>query len=278
MSEKLQKVLARAGLGSRRQLEEWIQAGRVSVNGVIARLGDRIEADARVQVDGKPVPSQRLTRRRVRVLIYHKPDGEVCTRDDPEGRPTVFERLPSLRSGRWIAVGRLDASTTGLLLMTTDGELANRLMHPSAEVEREYAVRVFGTPEPAVFDQLLAGVALEDGRASFDQIRDAGGQGVNHWYHVTLKEGRKREVRRLWEAVGLRVSRLIRIRYGPVRLPPRLPLGRWQELDEGQVNELLRLVRLDNPDTARRAAGGRVGGATPTAGGRTPRHRRPPRP
>ncbi len=237
MSEKLQKVLARAGLGSRRELEGWIEAGRVRVNGRPAGLGDRVEPGDRLQVDGRDVSIDQAPR--IRVLAYNKPEGEVTTRSDPEGRPTVFDSLPRLGRGRWISVGRLDINSQGLLLFTNDGDLAAGLTHPSSEVEREYAVRVFGAVEPATLEQLQRGIELDDGPAAFDRIEDAGGEGRNHWYHVVLREGRHREVRRLWEAVERPVSRLIRVRYGPVALPRQLSRGRWQELESPAIGELL---------------------------------------
>lgn len=233
MREKLQKALARAGLGSRRQIERWIEQGRVSVDGERAKLGDRVEPTQTVRVDGRTIPIDTLLR--TRVLAYHKPEGEVCTRSEPQGRPTVFRHLPRLRGGRWVAVGRLDINTSGLLLLTTDGDLANRLMHPSQGIEREYAVRVFGKVDTETLRRLKTRVELEDGPARFHSIRDVGGKGENHWYHVTLKEGRRREVRRLWEAVGVKVSRLVRIRFGPVSLPRDLRAGHWEELDPAGV-------------------------------------------
>jgi len=244
MSEKLQKILAQAGLGSRRQLEEWIAAGRVSVNGRIAKLGDRAEATDRILVDGRPVRLKSEEDFKRRVLVYHKPEGVVCSRSDPEGRPTVFEHLPLLRGQRWVIVGRLDLNTSGLLLFTNDGELANRLMHPSYEIEREYAVRVLGKVEPAMLKRLQQGVELEDGLAKFEQIIDAGGTGANHWYHVVLKEGRNREVRRIWESQEVKVSRLIRVRYGMITLPRMLRPGRWAELPADQLNELLKMIKM----------------------------------
>ncbi len=237
-TEKLQKVLARSGLGSRRQLEEWIQAGRVSVNGNLAKLGDRVTAKDRILVDGDPIAAHALEDKKTRVLLYHKPEGEICTRSDPEGRPTVFDHLPLLRYGRWISVGRLDINSAGLLIFTNDGELANRLMHPSANLEREYAVRVFGEVDDAMLRRLKKGVELEDGVAKFTSITDKGGEGRNHWYHVTIGEGRKREVRRLWESQsGIKVSRLIRIRFGKVLLPPQLRSGKWVELEVTEISE-----------------------------------------
>ncbi|MBL8259237.1 MAG: pseudouridine synthase [Candidatus Competibacteraceae bacterium] len=241
MSERLQKFLARAGLGSRRQIEDWIRQGRISVNGAPAQLGHQVGDADRIQIDGKPV-AVRADRQPRRVLAYYKPVGQMTTRRDPEGRPTVFERLPWLRDGRWIAVGRLDLNTQGLLLLTNDGELANRLMHPSSQIEREYAVRVLGAVAPETLERLRAGVSLDDGLARFDDIREVGGEGANRWYHVILREGRNREVRRLWESQGVTVSRLIRVRYGPVVLRRGLHPGRWDELDDVQVDALLAAV------------------------------------
>lgn len=235
--ERLQKVLAQAGLGSRREIEEWIVAGRISVNGLPASLGQKIGPGDRVKYNGKLVPL-RFTARTPRVLIYHKTEGEIVSREDPEGRPTVFERLPMLRKGRWIAVGRLDFNTSGLLLFTNDGSLANRLMHPRYELEREYAVRVLGQLADEQIESLKSGIQLEDGVARFTSLSDQGGEGANHWYKVTLAEGRNREVRRMFEAVGLTVSRLMRVRYGPVTLPSRLKRGMWMELPEAEVCEL----------------------------------------
>ena len=225
-------------------MEAWIELGRVSVNGQIARLGERVGENDAIRVDGKPVSRQRISVGRRRVLIYHKPLGEVTTRDDPEGRATVFDRLPKRVKGRWIVVGRLDINTLGLLLFTTDGELANRLMHPSSEIEREYAVRVLGEVDQQIINTLKQGVELEDGVASFDSITYSGGEGSNQWYHVTLKEGRNREVRRLWESQGVTVSRLIRVRYGPIGLPRGLKPGRWEELDEKSIQQLLQAVGM----------------------------------
>ena len=248
MSEKLQKVLARAGHGSRREMEAWIAAGRVSIDGEIAKLGDRIEADAKVRIDGRAVSLKSADDVICRVLAYHKPEGEICSRKDPEGRPTVFDRLPRTRDSRWVAVGRLDINTSGLLLFTSDGELANRLMHPSNEVEREYAVRTFGEVPEAALQRLRSGVMLEDGPAQFDHIKAAGGEGINQWWHVTLREGRNREVRRLWESQEVQVSRLIRVRYGMIELPKSLPRGGWVELPLEQVNYLRQLAGMD-PET-----------------------------
>ncbi|WP_199611315.1 23S rRNA pseudouridine(2605) synthase RluB [Flocculibacter collagenilyticus] len=244
MSEKLQKVLARAGVGSRREMESVIAEGRVSVDGKVATLGDRVEPTQKVRVDGREIKISSEQDTVCRVLMYHKPEGELCTRHDPEGRKTVFDRLPKLREGRWIAIGRLDINTSGLLMFTTDGELANRLMHPKFEIEREYAVRVFGEVDDAMLQRLRNGVTLEDGPAKFKSIKNAGGEGINHWFHVMLTEGRNREVRRLWESQGVQVSRLIRVRYGDLELEKSLPQGGWKELELGKVNYLRKLVEL----------------------------------
>jgi 23S rRNA pseudouridine2605 synthase len=244
MSEKLQKVLAAAGLGSRRQLEEWIKEGRVSVNGQTAKLGERVTSDDHVKVDGRDVNLVKSQAKKIRVLIYHKPEGEICSHADPEKRPSVFDRLPMIRNGRWISIGRLDFNTSGVLLLTNNGELANRLMHPSSEIEREYAVRIQGEVTKPVLTALKKGVKLDDGVAHFDTISDAGGEGTNHWYHVMVKEGRNRLVRRLWESQNVRVSRLIRIRFGEITLPRELRRGRWEELEKETVNVLLRMAGL----------------------------------
>jgi 23S rRNA pseudouridine2605 synthase len=251
-------VLAGAGVGSRREMEQWIAAGRVSVNGAPAAVGMRVSAGDRVMVDGRPVKLHRGET--VRVLLYHKPVGEIVSRDDPEGRPEVFERLPRLRGAKWIAVGRLDFNTSGLLLFTTSGELANRLMHPRHVVEREYAVRLLGELSQEQMQALRTGVPLDDGPAHLDSIADAGGQGSNHWYNVVLSEGRNREVRRLFEALNLMVSRLIRVRFGPVDLPSHLKRGQMRELDEAEIARLYAALEFSLP----------TGAATPPA-------RRPPR-
>ena len=237
--EKLQKVLAQAGFGSRRTMEEWIAAGRVSVNGEPATLGMRV-------VEGDLVKAERRTIRvgerehAIRVLLYHKPEGEIVSRDDPEKRASVFDKLPRLRGQKWIAVGRLDFNTSGLLIFTTSGELANCLMHPRFEVEREYAVRVQGTMTEAQMNQVLKqGVELEDGPVKFEKLEDEGGEGFNHWYRVMLREGRNRVVRRTFDALGLPVSRLMRVRFGIINLPPRLKRGMTAELGEGEVAQVL---------------------------------------
>jgi len=245
--EKLQKVLARAGIASRRTIEQWIGESRITVDGQLATLGQRVGPDNRILLDGRPIRVLDVVQKR-RVLIYHKPAGEVCTRSDPQGRATVFDKLPVLRGSRWITIGRLDFSTSGLLLLTTDGELANRLMHPSGEIEREYAVRILGKVSEAMLAQLRQGVLLDDGPAHFDAIVDAGGEGANRWYHVILKEGRNREVRRMWEAVGAKVSRLIRVRYGNVTLPRHLRPGRAEDLEPEMAAELYRSVGLEPPE------------------------------
>lgn len=244
MTEKLQKVLARAGKGSRREIEALISQGRVSVDGKVATLGDRVTGKEQIRLDGHQVETQAEADVLCRVLMYHKPEGEMSTRKDPEGRPTVFDRLPKLQGARWISVGRLDVNTSGLLLFTTDGELANRLMHPRHEIDREYAVRVFGEVDEAMLQRLRKGVMLEDGMGKFDTLKYSGGEGMNNWFHVTLKEGRNREVRRLWESQEMQVSRLIRVRYGKIELPRNVPRGGWIEMPLDQLNYLRSEVGL----------------------------------
>ena len=239
-SQKLQKVLAQAGLGSRRAMEEIIKAGKVKVNGTPATLGARVTTDDLIQVGRRQIKFK-VTTRLPRVILYHKPEGEIVTRDDPEGRPSVFEKLPVIRSAKWLAVGRLDFNTGGLLIFTTSGELANRLMHPRFEVEREYAVRVFGALTPSQIAEFKKGVRLSDGDAKFDMLEAQGGDGRNRWYRVVLKEGRNRVVRRMFEALGLQVSRLMRVRFGPVKLPPRLKRGQMCRLDRDGVRSLMQL-------------------------------------
>ena len=251
-SEKLQKVLARAGLGSRREIERWIAGGRVSVDGRRASIGDRVRSRERIRIDGRPVRLPE-TGSALRVLRYHKPAGEVCTRRDPQGRPTVFDRLPRIDGSRWVAVGRLDFNTSGLLLFTNDGELAGRLMHPSREVPREYAVRVREGLTSEVRRRLLRGVRLEDGVARFDSIADAGGSNANRWYKVILREGRNREVRRLWESQGIAVSRLIRVGFGPIALPRGLSPGRYEYLGRDECAALLEAAGMDRSRLRREA-------------------------
>lgn len=242
--EKLQKALARLGLGSRRQMEDVIREGRVSINGQLATIGDRVGQGDEIRVDGRLLRYTAENEKRRRVLMYYKPEGEICSTQDPDGRPTVFERLPPLSHDRWIMVGRLDINSTGLLLFTNDGELAHRLMHPSNEIEREYAVRVMGEVTPEISQQLTTGVMLDDGMAKFDLLVEKGGEGINKWYTVRLKEGRNREVRRLFESQGLKVSRLLRTRYGSVSLPRELRTGRYLELDRKEIDTLSNLVNL----------------------------------
>lgn len=242
--EKIQKVLAHLGIGSRRKIENWIDEGRLTVNHQIAKLGDRIGLEDHVELDGRVVRLKSKKDFQPQVLLYHKSAGEVCSRSDPEGRPTVFDSLPKIRGKRWVSVGRLDFNTAGLLILTTDGELANRLMHPSSEIEREYAVRVLGRLTPEKEKRLLKGVRLEDGIAAFDAIEDRGGEGLNHWYHVVLREGRNREVRRLFESQQITINRLIRVRFGPILLPRFLRSGKSIELEAQQVDELLEIVGL----------------------------------
>jgi 23S rRNA pseudouridine2605 synthase len=261
-TSKLQKALAQAGLGSRREMEQWIAAGRVTVNGTTARLGARVGARDVILVDGRLLRAPGATRL-PQVLLYHKPEGEIVSRADPGGRPSVFDRLPRLRDAKWMAIGRLDFNSCGLLLLTTSGELANRMMHPSRGLEREYAVRVRGELTEAQSQRLLAGVRLEDGVARCESVSSGGGEGANRWYRVVLKEGRNRIVRRLFEALGLSVSRLMRVRFGPVALPPRLRRGQTMELPPAEVRQLLTTLGIPVPPHP----GPRGPGAT-----RRPRH------
>lgn len=247
ITEKLHKALADAGHGSRREVETWIAQGRVSVNGEPAHVGQRISARDKIRLNGKLVHLRLGDVRRLRVLAYHKPEGEIVSRNDPQGRATVFDKLPRMRGGRWIAVGRLDFNSCGLLLFTNDGGLAERLMHPRSGIEREYAVRVVGELSDQARAQLLEGVLLEDGPARFSRLLDVGGEGSNRWYRVTIAEGRNREVRRMFESVGLMVSRLMRVRYGPVHMPPRLKRGMTIELTPGDVKDLLRQLPAARP-------------------------------
>ena len=260
---KLHKVLAEAGLGSRRDMEELIIAGRVSVNGEPAHIGQRILPTDLVRINGKLI-QRRVSKRPPRVLVYHKPAGEIVSTDDPEGRPSVFDRLPTMKAGKWLAVGRLDFNTEGLLLFTTSGDLANRLMHPRYGIDREYAVRTLGELEEGMRQKLLSGVELDDGTANFSKIADGGGEGVNKWYRVVIGEGRNREVRRMFEAIGLTVSRLIRTRYGTMTLPASLKRGRWEEMDEHAVRDLLTVSGLDkiaSGEKGKSEQGERRGGA-----------------
>ena len=250
-TEKLQKALARMGLGSRRQMEEIIKAGRVSVNSGPATIGDRVAQGDEIRVDGRLIKYKPENEKRRRILAYYKPEGEICSANDPEGRPTVFDRLPKLTHDRWVMVGRLDINSTGLLLFTNDGELANKLMHPSANIEREYWVRVAGEVTEEMIEALRNGMELEDGFAKFNDViplfspHDDDTQ-YNRYYSVTLNEGRNREVRRLWEAVGCQVSRLKRTRYGTVELPKPLAPGKFRKLDNGEQRALLSLLQSES--------------------------------
>jgi len=252
--EKLHKVLARSGIGSRREMERWIKEGRVSVNGAVATLGDRISEGDTAEVDGHSVQLIFDQQAERRVLIYNKPVGEICTRHDPEGRPTVFRHLPPLKEGRWIAIGRLDINTSGLLLFTTDGELANALMHPSAQIDREYAVRVLGNVDDGMLGRLKEGVLLEDGMARFTDVQFFDGEGANKWFHCVVMEGRNREVRRLWESQEVQVNRLKRVRFGPIFLPSDVKSGTWKELTGKEVNSLAKMLELKPKRGARMTA------------------------
>ena len=243
--ERIQKVLARGGLGSRREIERWIEEGKLYINGQKVKLGDRLNKGDHLQIKGRIVRWEKFAEQQTRVLIYHKPTGEVVTRRDPEGRPVVFTQLPKLPNGRWIAVGRLDINTQGLLLVTNNGELANRLMHPSTQIEREYAVRILGKVSDATLERLKQGVELDDGQASFGHIEFRGGEGANKWYHVTVKEGRNRLVRRLWESQDITVSRLMRVRYGPVILPEKLRSHTFFEIEGKELEKLMHFAGLE---------------------------------
>lgn len=248
MADRIQKLLAQQGVASRRKIEQWISEGRILVNGQVAELGQRLQGHEQVKLNGRVIKLKSTNAAQLpQLLLYNKPEGEICSRDDPEGRPTVFSQLPKLVKGRWVMVGRLDINTQGLLLFTDNGELANRLMHPRWQIPREYAVRVRGEVDKAMQARLLQGVTLDDGLAKFEQIRFAGGEQSNQWYHVVLNEGRNREVRRLWESQGVQVSRLIRVRYGTVNLPRRLSPGQHQLLAEPEVQPLLEQVKWADP-------------------------------
>jgi len=241
---KLQKVLAQSGLGSRRDMEELMRSGRVTVNGSPATIGARVSPIDVIQVNGQAL-TRAADRIPPRVLIYYKPEGEIVSRDDPSGRPSVFDQLPQPRGAKWLAVGRLDLNTSGLLILTTSGDLANRMMHPRYELDREYAVRVLGRLSPEQQERLLSGIQLKDGMARCESVHDRGGEGANHWYHVVIREGRNREVRRLFEALRLRVSRLMRVRFGSVSLPRNLKRGQFVELEPREIRGLLASLGLE---------------------------------
>ena len=261
---KLQKALAQAGLGSRRDMEGLVKEGRVTVNGAPAAIGARVGPSDVILVDGRPI-GRSMEAGAPRVLLYYKPEGEIVSRDDPGGRASVFDHLPPPRGGKWLAVGRLDLNTSGLLVFTTSGELANRMMHPRYEVEREYAVRVLGRVTPEQQKRLVSGIELDDGIGRCESIRDQGGEGANHWYHVVIREGRNREIRRLFDALGLRVSRLMRVRFGTLTLPRELRRGQYLEMRRGEVAGLLVELGLEAAPVRTEAA----------RGSRPERHRRP---
>jgi 23S rRNA pseudouridine2605 synthase len=244
MKERIQKLLSRAGYGSRREIERQVDAGEILVNGHRAEVGQAVDENDQITLRGQRLHISSRLQATPKVLIYNKPAGEVCTMSDPEGRATVFDSLPNIHAGRWIMVGRLDINTDGLLLFTSDGELANKLMHPSSGIEREYACRVLGQVDNEMLIRLQEGVELEDGKANFLRIKDAGGEGANHWYHVVLAEGRNREVRRLWESQGVKISRLIRVRYGNIDLPRYLRTGHHKELEVRDLRKLYGLVGM----------------------------------
>lgn len=242
MAERVQKLLANAGHGSRREIERWVSAGRVRVNGDVAELGQKVSADDDVTIDGRRVNLHAAKHQKAKYLRYNKPAGEICTRRDEQQRRTVFQSLPRVRGARWVAVGRLDLNTSGLMLFTTDGELANRLMHPSNAIERRYMVRVHGSPSEALLEKLVTGVELDDGPAKFDTLTERNRGTSNQWFEVSLREGRNREVRRLWEAVGCSVSRLTRIAYGPIQLDKKLRQGQYAFLTDEEAAALKAIV------------------------------------
>lgn len=249
--EKLQKVLARAGVGSRREMERAISNRKVTVNGLVAKLGDRVTDKDRIEFDGKRVTSGFQASQRLRVILYNKPEGQICSRSDPEGRPTVYDNLPRVAHSRWVSVGRLDFNTSGLLLFTNDGGLANRLMHPSTGIDREYLVRIQGEVDNEMLQRLRDGVLLDDGMARFTDVQEGSQEGSNRWYYCVVMEGRNREVRRLWESQGVRVSRLKRVRYGNIFIPSHVRAGQWVELDEREVAELCETAGVEAPPKPR---------------------------
>lgn len=242
--ERIQKLLAQSGIASRREAEKLISEGRIKINDFVATLGDRAEPKDKLYLDGSLLSIDKPSNEDYRVIVYSKPEGVICSTSDPEGRPTVFDHLPKLKGQRWISVGRLDINTSGLLILTTDGELANRLMHPSYQIDREYAVRIHGEVDDAMLKRLMDGVLLDDGIAKFTDVKEFGGEGRNKWFHAVVMEGRNREVRRLWESQDVQVSRLKRVRYGCIFLPSRLKVGAWEELTNKDINELRALVSL----------------------------------
>lgn len=246
--ERVQKVLAQMGIGSRREMERAIEQGKISINGEVAKLGDRVVPTDRVELDGRRIMLSKSESKRIRVLLYNKPEGEICTRSDPEGRRTVFENLPKLKGERWIAVGRLDFNTSGLLLFTTDGELANALMHPSSVIDREYLARIQGEVDEDMKKRLIEGVELDDGIAKFTDVVDGEGKGTNRWFYCVVMEGRNREVRRLWESQGVKVNRLKRVRFGNVFIPSHVRVGQWIELNDKEIRELCLTANIPVPD------------------------------
>ncbi len=267
MADKLQKILANAGLGSRRGIEKWIEEGRVSVNGKVAKIGDRAEDEDRISVDGKPI---KMVTQSHRHLLYNKPPNEICSRNDPEGRRSVFKRLPRLEKQRWISVGRLDYSTSGLLLFTTDGELANKLMHPSFQIEREYAVRVLGNVTEEKLTAMREGVLLEDGLAKFTDIQKGQeeDESANQWYYVVIMEGRNREVRRLWESQDLTVSRLKRTRYGSFFIPSSVKSGKSIELKGRDIDDLYLMAGVEPVKQKQHRQANKKGKKAPRSGER----------